>query len=181
MHLHKLAIGMTVGFILSMVTGSVEAKEIKIKGSFSGSFSPSEFDFNQDGQKASLNLVTGSSTLGPFTGQGQSEYTLPLPAPVTCPSDTVEFQLMGSNSVQTFTLTGDQLLGFSSSGTLCANFATGTFTFQQTGNIFGGTGRLTGASGTAQSKGTGLIHVCDPAGRCFGNQTGTFTGTIILP
>jgi hypothetical protein len=181
MHLYKLALGMAMGLILSVGAGSVEAKQIKIKENFSGSFSPSGFDFNQDGQKASLNLVTGSSTLGPFTAQSQSEYALPLPAPVTCPSDTVEFQLMGSNSVQTFTLTGDQLLSFSSSGTLCANFVTGTFTFQQTGNYFGGTGRLTGASGSTQAKGTGLFHVCDPAGLCFGNQTGTFTGTIILP
>jgi hypothetical protein len=125
--------------------------------------------------------VTGTSTLGLFTVQNQSEYYLPLPAPVTCPSDTVEFQLIGSNSVQTFTLTGDQLLSISTSGTLCANFATGTFTFQQTGNYFSGTGLLTGATGSAQSKGTGLFHVCDPAGHCFGSQTGTFTGTIILP
>ena len=169
MQLPKLAMGMTVGFILSVVAGSVEAKQIKIKGSFSGSFSSLGFDFNQDGQKASLNLVTGSSTLGPFTAQGQSEYALPPPAPVSCPSDTVEFQLMGGNSVQTFTLTGDQLLSFSSSGTLCANFVAGTFTFQLTDNYFGGTGRLTGASGSTQANGTGLFHVCDPAGLCFGN------------
>jgi hypothetical protein len=181
MHLHKLAIGMTVGFILSVVAGSVEAKQIKIKGSFSGSFSPSEFDFNQDGQKAGLNLVTGTGTLGRFTSQTQTEYQLPLPAPVTCPSDTVEFPLMGSNSVTTDISTGDLLLSFSSSGTLCVNPSTGEFTFQGTSDYFGGTGRFTGARGSIQANGGGLYHVCDPANRCFGNQTGTFTGTLILP
>jgi hypothetical protein len=125
--------------------------------------------------------VTGTGTMGPFTGQGQSEYQLPLSAPVTCPSDTVEFPLMGSNSVTTDTHTGDQLFSFSSSGTLCVNLSTGAFTFQGTYDYFGGTGRLTGATGSAQVKGTGLYHVCDPANRCFGSQTGTFTGPIILP
>jgi hypothetical protein len=164
-----------------VVAGSVEAKEIKIKGSFAGSFSPSEFDFNQDGQKTSLNLVTGNGTLGPFTSQSQSEYQFPLPVPVTCPSDTVEFPLAGSNDVGTHTSTGDQLWSFSSSGTLCVNPSTGVFTFQGTYDYFGGTGRFTGATGSVQVTGTGLFHICDPAGRCFGNQTGTFTGTLILP
>jgi hypothetical protein len=181
MQLHKLAIGMTVRFILSVAAGSVEAKQIKVKGSFSGSFSPSDFDFNQDGQKADSNFVTGTGALRRFTGQGQSEYQLPLPAPVTCPSDTVEVPLMGSNAVSTDTRTGDQLWSFSGSGTLCVNLSTGVFTFQGTYDYFGGTGRFTGASGSVQVKSTGLFHVCDPANRCFGNATGTFTGTIILP
>jgi hypothetical protein len=181
MHLYKLAIGMMVGLILSVVAGSVEAKELKIKGSFSGGFSPSDFDFTQDGQKASLNLTTSKSNLGRFTHQNQSEYLLPLPAPVTCPQDTVEFLLRGSNTVATNTSTGDQLLSIGNSGTLCVNPSTGTFTFQVTENYFGGTGRFTGASGSVQISGTGLFHVCDPAGRCFGSETGTFTGTLTLP
>jgi len=179
MQLQKLAMGVTLGFLLSVVAGTVEAKQLKMKGSFSGSFAPSEFDFNQDGQKAGLNLVTG--TLGRFTGQGQSEYQLPLPTPVTCPSDTVEFPLMGSDSVTTDTSSGDQLWSFSGSGTLCVNPLTGVFTFQGTYGYFGGTGRFAGATGSTQVKATGRYHVCDPANRCFGNQTGTFTGTLILP
>ncbi len=182
MHLYKLAIGIILGVLLSVASGSVEAKELKIQGSFYGAFSPIDSDGNNDGLKASLNLVTGRGNLGRFSGHAQSEVLPPLPAPVTCPAGTVEFPYLGIAGITTFINKGDQLFSFKGHpGTLCANFATGTFTFQITETYYGGTGQFTGATGSVLTTGSGHYSFCDPAEQCFGSQTGTFTGTIILP
>lgn len=186
MNMHRIAVGITLGLILTVATSwagdNSQSKQRKIKGSFSGSFIPSGMDLNNDGQKASINLVTGTSNVGPFTSQSTSEYAPALPAPVTCPSDTVEYPLAGGFSVDTDPKTGDQLFGYFSAGTLCINPTTGVFSSTTQVIYFGGTGRNTGATGSSQASTTGLIFLYDPvSGGSFGSQTGTFTAMITFP
>lgn len=182
MHLYKLAIGMTVGVLLSVAAGWAEARQIHIEGTFSAVFSPLDSDANNDGIKAGLVVVTGRSIGGRrFTGQTRSEFLSALPAPVTCPSGTVEFPLLVANSVSTDVLTGDQLFSYSTVGTSCVNPVTGAYTYQGTFIYFGGTGRMAGATGSSQANTSGFFHICDPTDGCFGSETGTYTGTLTLP
>lgn len=186
MTLHRIAVGITLGLMLTVATGWADddrshGKQIRIKGSFAGSFSPSAFDFNSDGQKAGVDFTTSTSNLGSATNHCQSEYLPALPTPITCSPGTLEFPLIAINCVSTNTITLEQLFAFYSSGSLCVDPNTGAFTAKVQGDFVGGTGRYTGATGSVQNRTTGFFFVCDPAGGCFGNETGTFTGTLTFP
>jgi len=185
MSMHKLAVRITLGLILTAATswadGNSHGKQIRVKGSFAGSFSPSAFDVNNDGQKASLDLTKSTSNLGSSTIQCQSEFLPALLTPITCPPGTVEFPLIASNCVGTDSITLAQLFSFYSSGSSCVDPNTGTFSAKAQGDFVTGTGRYAGASGPVQSQATGFFFACDPAGGCFGSENGTFSGTLILP
>lgn len=182
MTLHRLAVGVALGLVLTVSTGwadgNFHGKQIPVKGSFAGSFSPLAFDANSDGQKASLDLTTATGNLGPLTTQCVSEYLPALPTPVTCPSGTVEFPLIKSMCLSHNSITLDQLVTLYSSGSSCVDMNSPTFTAKLQGNFVTGTGRYAGATGPVQSQATGFFFDCDPAGGCFGSENGTFSGTM---
>lgn len=181
MTIHRLAVGVTV-VILTVATGWADddshGKQIPVKGSFAGSFSPLAYDSNSDGQKASLDLTTATGNLGPSTTQCVSEYLPPLATPVTCPSGTVEYPLIVSMCLGHNSITLDQLVTLYSSGSSCVDPNTGTFAAKLQGNFLTGTGRYAGATGPVQSQATGFFFACDPARACFGSENGTFSGTM---
>ena len=186
MHSYKLAMCMTAAVTLTAATGFADdnPKEKKIRSTFACSFVPSTFDNNGDGLQASLSQCTGKGSGGPFTSQGLSEILPPLPHPVTCPQGTTEYPYEANWGVGTNSNTFDQLLTgieYPDAGALCLNPDGYTFTFDYTAFIFRGTGKLTGAQGTIETKGTGSFLACDPGGRCIGNSSGTSEGTLILP
>jgi hypothetical protein len=182
MYMHKLAMSLTVGLMLTVAASGAEARQIHLRGTFSDTFSPLDSDVNNDGEKAALATGTSRNIGGRrSTFQSRNEFLPALPAPVTCPNDTLELPLLISNTVSTDVLSGDQLFGYSTAGTSCLNPLTGAFTFQGTEIYWGGTGSLTGATGSAQVNSSGFLHICDPAGGCFGNETGTYTGTLTVP
>ena len=184
MQIYRLAAGMTVvGLMLTVTTGWAgdSPREKKIQTSFACSAVPSTFDYNGDGITATLNECKGKGSGGPFTTQGLGEHRAPLAAPVTCPPGTTEYPYEATFAVVTNSNTFDQLItGNEESGVFCLN-PNGTFTFDVTDYIFRGTGKLTGAQGLIESKGTGSIVTCDQAGRCISNYAGTSEGTLILP
>lgn len=120
MTMHRLVMGTILGLMLTVATGwandKSHGKQIRVKGSCAGSFTPSEFDSNNDGQKGDVDLTTLTSNLGPSTSQCLSELLPPLPTPVTCPPGTAEFPLLASNCVSTDPNTLDQLAVIYSSG-----------------------------------------------------------------
>jgi len=183
MHMYRLALGITIGLTLTAATGFADdnPKEKKIRSEFACGFVPSTFDNNGDGMLAALNQCTGKGDGGPFTVQTLSELLPPLPGPVTCPQGTTEFPYEAIWGVTTNSNTFDQLLTGLEAGSLCLNPDGFTFTFDYTGFIFRGTGKLTGAQGTFETKGTGSFLTCDQAVRCIGNSSGTTEGTLILP
>ena len=185
MSMHKLAVRITLGLMLTAATSwagdDSHGKQIPVNGSFAGSFSPLAFDENNDGQKASLDLTTATGNLGPFTTQCVSEYLPALTENVTCPSGTVEFPLIKSMCLSHNTITLDQLVSLYSSGASCVDMNSPTFTAKLQGNILTGTGRYAGATGPVQSETTGFFFDCDPTGGCFGSENGTVSGTLILP
>ena len=172
-----------------------EARQLPLKGSYSGTFVNTQIDTNSDGGKAALYMVSQKSTLGAFTFQGVDEVTFAGPA--TCPNGHagLEFTLLRSvnpaaptNYVQRSESTGDLLFSEATSETICFDPSTDPSTGitglqfgSLTVKITGGTGRFAGATGTIAYEGTAKEFFNDAAGNYFGELSGTFTGTIITP
>jgi hypothetical protein len=104
--------------------------------------------------------------------------------PVTCPNGQAGFAvaLVTGSSVFRFRRTGDLFCVRPTSQTTCLDPSTGVRFFRTaTGDIIGGTGRFTEATGTLEGEGMARILIADPAGHIFGEQHGTIQGTITLP
>jgi hypothetical protein len=153
MRMYKLALGITVGLMLTAATGWADHGPKTIHGSFACSISPSNFDPSNDGTPAGLDLCTGKGNLGPFTSQVLVDLLPPLAAPLTCPAGTVEFPYFGSITVATYSSEDQVNSGELGAGTFCLDFSTGTFTFDVTEDVIGGIGKFTGATGSIESKG----------------------------
>jgi len=79
---------------------------------------------------------------------------------------------------------GDLTFGFATpGGSLCIDFSSPPFNFSETINwsITGGTGKLTGVTGTFSATGTGQFLSIDMQGHDFGWFTETRTGSATLP
>jgi hypothetical protein len=179
MQIKRLGVEFTMGLVMIVGLGNSEARAIPFNGSLSGSLISTQIDTNGDGLKAGLSLGIINTNLGRFTSQGVGEFLPPLPAPVTCPSDHLEFPLLVFRGVDTHEKTGDQLFFEYTSGTACVDPATGTSSFSGVGNFVGGTGQFAGVTGSFEANSAGTTLVSDPAGNSFGNRTVEFTGTLI--
>jgi hypothetical protein len=89
-------------------------------------------------------------------------------------------------SVQTNLKTGDQTFTQITSGTLCFNTSAWPWktTAMSEGIYIGGTGKLTGATGTSTSQTTGSYLAAGSKNGVFGGFgqfTGTVDATLILP
>jgi hypothetical protein len=187
MRVYRLAVGITVGLMLTVATvwAADGPKAKTIRSEFACSSVPSTFDNNGDGITATTHQCIGKGTGGPFTSQGVSELLAPLPAPVTCPQGTIEYPYEAIFDVATNSNTFDQLIAgdVQPPGAFCLNPNGLTFTFDVTYFFFRGTGKLDGAQGgsTIHSQGTGSIVACDPAGLCVSNYSGTSETTLVFP
>ena len=154
--------------------------------SYSGTFESTHMDTNADGlnaAKQSIRVLAGP--LGPSTIDGLNE--LAITGAATCPNGNPGAQFTSvigpaspSAFVQRFENTGDLLLLSMTSGGACFDTVTGTLFLQAAGVITGGTGALTGATGTFSVSGQGLFQFFDGA-NAFGPQAGTATANIVLP
>ena len=88
MHMYRLALGITIGLMVTVATGwaADSPKENKIHSTFACSFVPSTFDNNGDGLTAGLNQCTGKGDGGPFTSQGGERASSPSPGPCDVPT-----------------------------------------------------------------------------------------------
>jgi hypothetical protein len=132
---------------------------------------------------------------GPWTAQAVTEI---VAAPGTgcsysgsiqgCPIDSVSngclFNYVGGNSVTRFTETGDLNFHSITSGTLCINVSGALpwdFEGQLQATTTGGTGALSGASGSFSETFRGQVLQNDPAGHGMSWTTGSGTGTLTVP
>jgi hypothetical protein len=67
------------------------------------------------------------------------------------------------------------------SETACYDTTTGVLYKSGTDEITGGTGRFAGATGQSRFEGTQWLLYIDGGGNAFAAQTGTATGTIVIP
>jgi hypothetical protein len=193
MNSKHLSIATALFFLFVGAVGAAETKDTKFHCTTSGTFAAgveTKIDTNDDG--ASATLDQGISNCTP-TGRGflqeETEWVLQA-APTTCPQGTLEFHIdeaagIGQNrSVTTNEKTGDQLFARMTSGTLCIDFSTFPAPTSSSTHheIIGGTGKLTGATGTFDSQSTGSYLMVDFNGfGGFGQFTGTDDGTLTVP
>ena len=185
MNAKMLAVGLAMGLVMAVVIGRAEALTIPNSGSFSGSFVNTEIDTNGDGGKAALQMVDTKGTLGSSSIRGVNEFA--FSAEATCQNGNAgfEFTLVSGGPaqfVQRFNSTGDLLFQKLTSSTECFDPTTGINFFSAEGNFTGGTGKFAGATGSFTVEGTATVLFFDAAkGNFFGEESGTFTGTIITP
>jgi hypothetical protein len=185
MEFHKLAVAvcMTAAVTLTVATAWAGPGPHKrtIHGTFAGAFSPSTFDPNNDGRPASLSLSSTKAQGGRGTGQTLADVLPALPTPMACPADNTEFPYSSTFSVGTSDNTQDQLISAGGgSGQVCLDPNGIQFTFEYTEDVFGGTGKYAGATGTVEVKGNGVFMSCDAANRCTGLSSGEFSATLFF-
>ncbi|MGH8006433.1 MAG: hypothetical protein ACREQ3_05435 [Candidatus Binatia bacterium] len=149
-------IGLMVGVLLALTCGLAAAEDIKVKGTFAGDFAAGP-DTNGDGIPSGVgtNEVQEIKKLGTFFVEFTAEILPPLPAPVLCSKNRLEFPFLYDQGIATQESSGDQLFFSYTSAVLCLNPNNGAFTFSGEAVYTGGTGEFAGASGsfTAKSKG----------------------------
>jgi hypothetical protein len=198
MNSKHLSITTALFFMFVGAIGAAETKSTKFHCTTSGTFADGvETNIDTSGDGASATLDQGISNCTP-TGrsffQEESEW-IPQAAPTTCPRGSLEFhideptigQTIGQNrTVTTDEKTGDQLFSRITSGTLCIDFSTfpAPTSASTHHEIIGGTGKLTGATGTYDSQTTGsylMIGFKNGVFGGFGQFTGTSDGTVTVP
>ena len=183
-------IGIALVLLLAR-TGSgdeVKTKTKHVSCTFAATFVSgveNHLDTNGDMRSASVHQGLVNCNIGQFLFQEEFEFLDPLPAPVTCPTGTTEFDLLQAQVVLTAMKTADQLFFEDAAGgvTFCLNPDL-TFSFTEHGTFAGGTGQFTEASGSIDGHGTGKYLVSGSKEGVFGGFgqfTETVTGTLTLP
>jgi hypothetical protein len=150
----------------------------------SGAAAPSSFDANGDGIKGHYVTFSGHSTLGPVHGALLVEYDFtnlgPDPA---CPAGTLKLPILVSAGNRAVTGTESQLFmrDDTSSALFCLDTSTGAFTMALKGVFAGGMGRLAGATGAYEYKGSGNVLLQDATGSPFGGFVLETKGRLTVP
>ncbi|MBI3756768.1 MAG: hypothetical protein HY267_02215 [Deltaproteobacteria bacterium] len=193
MRTYHLSIGLTL-LMLTSVVGISEAKTRHMQCKGSTTFVDgveTHLDTNGDGVSAGSSQGIENCNIGRFFLQDEAEWIV-QPTVTTCPAGTgLEYHIDQTGGqhrlIATDEKTADQLYIKITSAALCLSFSPPSFlTFTvsgQTENI-GGTGKYTGASGTAQFRGSGSYLMFGFKGGVFGGfgqSNFTSEGTLILP
>jgi len=174
---------MLIGFT---ATGA-RAQDVPAVGQpLSGTFETTSVDTNADGIRAfrqSLRVI--DEVAGDSTIEGITEFSQGVRA--TCPSGNrgTRLTLLATPTapaalVQRFDNTGDLLTMTVTSASACQDLTLGKVFLEAAGNIVGGTGALTGATGTFRVTGEGSLLFLT-INDLFGAQLGTLEQTIVLP
>jgi len=190
--MEKRSFSMGIALVL-MLAGTVRGDEGTTKTkhlscTFAATFVSgveTHLDTNGDLRSASVHQGLVTCNIGRFLFQEEFEFLNPLPAPVTCPTGTTEFDLLQARVVLTAEETADQLFlaDAAGGGTFCLHPDL-TFSFTEQGTFAGGTGQFTEASGSFAGQGTGQYLVSGSKEGVFGGFgqfTETVTGTLTLP
>jgi hypothetical protein len=180
-------ISLACSVVIALASGRAEARDIKVRGTFAGTFLSTRIDLNNDGSLAGWGTVTVKSNLGRATSQGVVEIDLVDPPTGACPAGQLELTLVAGRFVDTFTQTAkvkDRFFGEATSSTTCVDPATGALSSNNTITVIGGTGKFAGATGSFENSYTGFVLLADPdpaSKQSFGSFAGEFTGTLTLP
>jgi hypothetical protein len=148
-----------LSLLFVVVAGAASAESVLIRATLEESFHPTAVDTNADGQAAGFGVGQGRSTLGPVTREGWVE-TLPWDGVTFCGPTHVQINYRFAESSFRFK-DGSRVFAVFSSGALCFNFATGTFTANGEIEVIGGTGRFQGATGTLRFEASSPIAFPD--------------------
>jgi len=176
-------IGLACSFVIALGSGRAEARDIRIKGDFAGTFLTARIDLNNDGILAGGGTWVEKSNLGPSSAQFVIE-DVPVPPTGACPAGQPETALVAGSVVNTFLHTRDQLFIELTSRIFCFDPVTGVASAHGIATITGGTGKFAGATGSVDYRFTGLTLLADfdPASnQLFGPFTGTVEGMLTLP
>jgi len=189
MNIRHLTLGIGMVLLLAGAGNSAEVKTKHVRCTVSATFVSgveTHLDTNGDGRSASAHQGIVNCNIGRFFFHEAAEFRAPLPAPVTCPADTLEFPLQQLRAVRTEEKSGDQLFFevATNDGTFCLKPADFTFSATWQGTITGGTGRFAGASGSFELQATGKYLVTREKEGIFGGF-GQFsaitTETLVTP
>lgn len=167
-------------------SGKAQENRIEFVNNFSGSFSASSIDTNEDDQTGVIVNLQGSlGSLGTVTFQTYNEGEAVDPSgpivPCTTPNGLpgVLVDLLEADTVFRLDDTGELIFTHSTSGTSCFPLTPGdnSFGFSATDEVIGGTGMFENATGSVETDGSGVDLV--PMAN-FGGVTGVQTGEIIL-
>jgi hypothetical protein len=156
-------IGIALVLLLAGASHGADSKTKRLNCAFSGTFVSgveSHLDTNGDGRSASVHQGSANCNIGRFLFHEELEFLNPLPAPVSCPTGTTEFDLQQAGIVLTSEKTADQLFIEDEAGgvTFCFN-PDRTFSFTERGSFAGGTGQFAEASGPIDGQATGKYLV----------------------
>src|SRR5215469_14046981 len=181
----QFTIGIALVLLLAGVSNSDQTKTKQMSCTFGGSFTDgveTHIDTNGDTISANLHQRLQNCNIGRFFLHSENEFAAALPAPVTCPAGTQEFDLVQAHGVLTAEKTSDQLFYEDAAGgfTFCLNSDL-TCSYTEHGTWAGGTGQFTGASRSFDAVGTGKFLVTGTKAGVFGGFgqfTSTVTGTL---
>ena len=112
MNIHHLTLGIGMVLLLAGAGNSAEVKTKDLSCTFAATFVSgveNHLDTNGDMRSASVHQGLVNCNIGQFLFQEEFEFLDPLPAPVTCPTGTTEFDLLQAHGVLTAEKTADQL------------------------------------------------------------------------
>jgi hypothetical protein len=181
-------------FLLTGIVGLANAKTLRSHCTGSGTAADgveTNLDTNGDGVSATLDQGIQNCNTGRSFFQEENEW-IHQDHVTTCPAETTdEYHIDAtqgqSHGVATDEKTGDQIFYKTVASTLCVNGSAGTFTTAVQFEIFGGTGKATGATGTGESHASGSVLVAGCKGGCpgpfgdFVQFTFTSDSTVNLP
>jgi hypothetical protein len=178
-------IGIALVLLLAGASNGDDNKTMRLRCTFSGTFVSgveNHLDTNGDGRSASVHHGLVDCDSGRFLFDEEFEFLNPLPAPVSCPTGTTEFDLLQGQVVLTSEQTADQLVIEDANGgvTFCLNPDL-TFSFTEHGAIAGGTGQFRQASGSINGRAIGKYLATgskDGVFGGFGQFTESATGTL---
>jgi hypothetical protein len=185
MKIRDVTIGIALVLLFAGASNGDDGKTKHLKCTFSSTFVSgveNHLDTNGDGRSASVHQGLVNCNIGRFLFHEEFEFLNPLPAPVTCPTGTTEFELQQARVVLTSEKTADQLFFEDPAGgeTFCLNPDL-TFSFTEHGTFAGGTGQFSEASGSIDGQGTGKYLATGSKEGVFGGFgqfTETATGTL---
>jgi hypothetical protein len=173
----KRAPGIALFILLAAATTAADTSQ-PVEWRTIGSSAHTSIDLDGQGSPASHVVAFGDGTFGRASVQGMSE---PARVPVEkCPPGTaMEFHMVAGTMVRTFMDELDQVFVRTLSGLACIS-EEGSVTSENQGEIFGGTGRFEGATGSVVTH-TLPQTVSFPEWKGeFNNITNVTTGTIVL-
>ena len=161
----------------------MRAEERKYRDQISGTAAPSSFEIK--GKKAHYVTFSGLSILGPIHGGLLVLYDLgaAAPNPACTGHTTIRIPILLSSSTRAMTLLDGQIFMRDdvTSALFCLDPATGAFTMSLKGTFVGGMGKLAGATGAYEYKGSNQVLLQDDFGAPFGGFSLETEGTLILP